>query len=109
MRRHAVASIAAAAVAVATSFAGLAGAVTDPIELLGWGQAPDTYDFETGLLSSDGKYVWMGASTSPGWIIKFMTNPGGISPTRKCLQMAGRGGKGERSMHVSNGIHSRGR
>ena len=79
MRRHALLAFAAAAVV------GLAlAAASDPMELFGWGEDLDTYDFVDGIISSDGAYVWMVAEVNNAWVAKYMTNPSDFSPTCEC-------------------------
>lgn len=69
------------AAAVAAAFVGLALAAAEPMELLGWGEDLDAYHYESGLISSDGAYLWFGATMGPARISKYMANPGDISPT----------------------------
>lgn len=77
MRRQGFTSLAA----LAAVFVGLAVAVTELLELLGWDVAPDKYDFDYGLLSADSASMWTCSDVSPPSMLKFMTNPGGLSPT----------------------------
>jgi hypothetical protein len=77
MRRQGFTSLAALAVA----FTGLATALTEPLELLGWDVAPDTYDFEYGLLSADGACMCTCSDITPPGVLNFLPNPGGLSPT----------------------------
>lgn len=81
MRRQGFTSLAAAAAATAAVLAGLPTATSEPMQLLGYEEVPDTYDFEVGLISGDGAYVWMGADIIEPYITKYMTNPSGLSPT----------------------------
>lgn len=49
----------------ALALTGLAAVVAQPMELFGYDTAPDTYDFLSGIMSSDCKYIWIVAESDP--------------------------------------------